>query len=578
MENKPKKSKALIITIIVIIFLLIAGYLIFKNRDVFGVKAFTGIAKIFSPLIPSNNLKKTLVQAGEDIKKGDNVFVFDTDANNNPIVMKARRGDSVFGFANQDMTNGNIGEVVLNSGGSNTFWNSFSSFIGGILGGNKGETIPTPPVGGTGGASTSTGTGTWDTENNGSTGTWSNGSGSGTWNATTGIGGTGTTTWTGTGNGTGTWTSATGSGTWTNGTGTGGSGTGTWESTIIDISGTCPAGWTGIYPNCILITDGKPDLRAGIVTPTSTTINTPTTLSSTITNDGGGSTGKSFLSFFTITITGKTTNVELSVVIPTLGAKIGNVAVVSHNFSSAGVYSIRACADKKSGSDAGTIIESNEDNNCGPWTTLTATDSLPPPELCLSPKITDTKTGQCINIADCKPPKVVNGNKCEDSTACLSPKITDTKTGQCINIADCKPPKVVNGNKCEDSGTVTEANKCLVIEQNPLTFTPEEKARLAVLLRKFYLVSSTLKTTEDITTIYNEIEQQKNFITQIEGLTKECYAQATDSMMSANSWARHGNPWYEKISGGSFPYTNENSGYLRGGGDLDNTERILNIW
>jgi len=534
MENKTKKSKALIITIIVIIFLLIAGYLIFKNGDVFGVKAFTGIAKIFSPLISSQNSKnlnkidqnskKTSAQAGEDIKKGDNVSVFGTDANNNPIIMKSGRGDSVFGFANQDMTNGDIGEIVLNSGGSNTFWNSFSSFLGGILGGNKGGTIPTPPVGGTGGASTSTGTGTWDTENNGSTGTWSNGSGSGTWNATTGTGGTGTTTWTGTGNGTGTWTSATGSGTWTNGTGTGGSGTGTWGSTTIDVTGTCSAGWTGIYPNCILITDGKPDLRAGIVTPTSTTINTPTTLSSTITNDGGGSTGKSFLSFFTINITGKT-NVELSVVIPTLGAKIGNVAVVSHSFSSAGVYSIRACADKKSGSDAGTITESNEDNNCGPWTTLTVTDSLP-----------------TIGVGDITPPPII------------------TTPG------DITTPLAV------------EVNKCLAIEQNPLTFTPEEKARLAVLLRKFYLVSSTLKTTEDITTIYNEIDQQKNFIGQIEGLTNQCYSQVTDNMMLINGWVRHGNPWYEKTSGGSFPYTSENSGYLRGGGDLDNTERILNIW
>src|ERR1035437_1142304 len=99
MENKPKKSKALIITIIAIILLLIAGYLIFKNRDVFGVKTSASIAKLFSPLISSTNSKNLAtvqVEAGEDIKKGDNVSVFGTGANNVPIVMKTTGNNSVF--------------------------------------------------------------------------------------------------------------------------------------------------------------------------------------------------------------------------------------------------------------------------------------------------------------------------------------------------------------------------------------------------------------------------------------------------------------------------------------------------
>lgn len=52
MENTPKKSKAVWITIIAILVLLIAGYFIFKNSDsLFGTKSSTNITKNFSPLL-----------------------------------------------------------------------------------------------------------------------------------------------------------------------------------------------------------------------------------------------------------------------------------------------------------------------------------------------------------------------------------------------------------------------------------------------------------------------------------------------------------------------------------------------
>ncbi len=141
-------------------------------------------------------------------------------------------------------------------------------------------------------------------------------------------------------------------------------------------------------------------------------------------------------------------------------------------------------------------------------------------------------------------------------------------------------------------------NICLDIEQNPITFTDEEKARLAVLLRKFYLISSTLRTSEDISTIYNEIDQQNNFMDQIDGLSKQCYLQTKDSYgfnnfcirnpkscdtnflaefeAEANTKyndsfygtrtsdlaqdMRHGNPWYQPSyqyhnPSGAFPYS-----------------------
>ena len=150
--------------------------------------------------------------------------------------------------------------------------------------------------------------------------------------------------------------------------------------------------------------------------------------------------------------------------------------------------------------------------------------------------------------------------------------------------------------------TVTIANSCTLIDKNPLVFTEEEKARLDVLLRKFYLISSTLHTIDDITTINSEIEQNKNFISQIDGYTKQCYLQTNDNVgftdfcqrnkglcssslkeefaTSANigyksresnytssSVTKHGNPWFQKIAGekpeGTFPYTDSNTGYAQ---------------
>ena len=216
--------------------------------------------------------------------------------------------------------------------------------------------------------------------------------------------------------------------------------------------------------------------------------------------------------------------------------------------------------------------------------------SLPP--ICPSPKKTDSSTGKCISIEECTAlNKIVSGDECIDNpSVCPSPKITDSDTGDCINASDCKSPKVVNGNVCENA--VTPQNICLDIEQNPITFTPEEKARLAVLLRKFYLISSTLRTSDDISTIYSDIDQQKIFMGQTDDLTKQCYLETNDSVGYAdfctrnpslcnkatdkpntlyadnyysqgqNLTLRRGNPWYQKTTGGSFPYSSNEFGYM----------------
>ena len=140
MENNPKKSKALIITIIILIFLLLIGFLAYKNRDMFGGKTSGFLAKIFSPLTPSTNtkgLEVALGQAGEDLKMGDSLALSGYDANNNPIVIRASNGSSIYGFANQDILNGELGQISINSGGSSGFWDSFSTFLNNLFGNNN---------------------------------------------------------------------------------------------------------------------------------------------------------------------------------------------------------------------------------------------------------------------------------------------------------------------------------------------------------------------------------------------------------------------------------------------------------
>jgi len=123
-----------------------------------------------------------------------------------------------------------------------------------------------------------------------------------------------------------------------------------------------------------------PELIADPVTPSSASINVATTFSSKITNNGNASTGASFSNFFQVanaadgggTITDKT-----ATSMATLASGGSNTTTVSHTFTSAGTYSIRACADKSSSSSTGVIAESNELNNCSAWTNIVINSSLP---------------------------------------------------------------------------------------------------------------------------------------------------------------------------------------------------------
>jgi hypothetical protein len=181
----------------------------------------------------------------------------------------------------------------------------------------------------------------------------------------------------------------------------------------------------------------------------------------------------------------------------------------------------------------------------------------------------------------------VNG-KCLNK-AVNPPICTINSDGKCLNGA-------INPPTCNVQPTI-EVNKCAIFDQYPLEFNDDEKAQLAELLRKFYLLAPTLKTEDDLNLVYSEIERYKELIAQTKELTKQCYLEsaakqdwlfhnANDSFCSRNEeycvgayefnnnytgpTKRFGNPWFNQNSVGSYvdetkystPNMNTDANYL----------------
>lgn len=99
MDHSPKKSKALIITIIAIVILLIIGYFVFKNSEsLFGTKNSTNISKVFAPLLGSSKPK--------DVSTINGATTNSTTSDNSSSV---QGGDSTNGGTVATGTSGNNG-------------------------------------------------------------------------------------------------------------------------------------------------------------------------------------------------------------------------------------------------------------------------------------------------------------------------------------------------------------------------------------------------------------------------------------------------------------------------------------
>ena len=137
----------------------------------------------------------------------------------------------------------------------------------------------------------------------------------------------------------------------------------------------CVAGteWDG--NSCEIVANPLPDLTASAPTPNIATVNVARTFSSDISNIGGASSGVSFTYSFQLASAanggGTIATLTPTATTPALGASLSrSVTSPSHTFTTAGTYSVRACADLPPQPN-GVITESSELNNCSAWTNVT---------------------------------------------------------------------------------------------------------------------------------------------------------------------------------------------------------------
>lgn len=128
----------------------------------------------------------------------------------------------------------------------------------------------------------------------------------------------------------------------------------------------------------------QPDLTAGSISPTTATAGTPVSFTVGMSNSGNAGTGSGFTDLFQRAndSSGSGASDMGTWPSPAMPASGNNTASRSYTFASAGTFYVRACADKSSMADSGTIAESNEGNNCGPWTAVTVAAATPPSVSC----------------------------------------------------------------------------------------------------------------------------------------------------------------------------------------------------
>ncbi len=133
---------------------------------------------------------------------------------------------------------------------------------------------------------------------------------------------------------------------------------------------------TGTATGTSVVTVNLPDLAAGLVSPTSATVNVAVTINSTVTNSGLGPTNPSGGNFNNI-IQVSGGSIYAANTIGNLTSGTSGTASASVTFGSTGTFQVRACADNNS-SFVGSVNESNEGNNCSAYQTVTVTAAAQP--------------------------------------------------------------------------------------------------------------------------------------------------------------------------------------------------------
>ena len=238
--------------------------------------------------------------------------------------------------------------------------------------------------------------------------------------------------------------------------------------------------WTGwVVTNFTVDLPSTPDLTTTFDSPFTATAGTAVTLSSTVSNTGTGSTGTSFSTLFEIDNTNNPAlftdiNAVVAATSATLLAGGSNTAQASYTFPSAGTWYVRACADTNV-SNVGSIVESNEGNNCSsPWVAVVVS---PAPLISCDAAHVSSAWSTCSSSATCTytppQPSQLTGQIGTHYGFCPSPPYTSFPASEaCYDaVVDCtlvSPPTTCGNDICEPTGTPPETtiscpNDCPVI-------------------------------------------------------------------------------------------------------------------
>ena len=222
----------------------------------------------------------------------------------------------------------------------------------------------------------------------------------------------------------------------------------------------------------------QPDLSAGATSPSTAVTGTPVTLSSSITNSGNTSTGAAFTDLFQRATdsygTGATDIGTYSNA--TTGAGATAVASLSYTFPSAGTFYVRVCADKSSAANTGVITESDESNNCGPWTLVSVSAAAAPScTFTGSPtaSVPSTLSWSCVNVTSCTGGGFSTGFG-SPITGSASVSVAGTYTLSCTGSYGPVTSAVTVGSSCSGTRTGTVAaspNRIRATVSTPVTFT-----------------------------------------------------------------------------------------------------------
>jgi hypothetical protein len=104
--------------------------------------------------------------------------------------------------------------------------------------------------------------------------------------------------------------------------------------------------------------------------------------------------------------------------------------------------------------------------------------------------------------------------------------------------------------------------------EDPLVFTDAEKEELATLLRQYYLIAPTIKTTDDLALVNNDISINQALLDQATTLTNQCTAQKS-SFGYGGPQITKDNPYYDDPTNtNTVPYIST----------FSQLEEIFKIW